>query len=114
MAVTLHIPDSITNGLRLPESEIEPRLREIVQRMIEGCGALGLRYGLRGVPNLGRAAEAGEMSIRARHHLAVHHNGTRLIGVAASVLSREAAPSGKRADQRHSPLLVFLKPDNPG
>jgi hypothetical protein len=27
MAVTLHIPDSITNRLRLPESEIDPRLR---------------------------------------------------------------------------------------
>ena len=27
MSVTLHIPDSITSGLRLPESEIESRLR---------------------------------------------------------------------------------------
>ena len=27
MSITLHIPDSITNGMRLPESEIEPRLR---------------------------------------------------------------------------------------
>lgn len=27
MPVTLHIPDSIASGLRLPEAEIEPRLR---------------------------------------------------------------------------------------
>jgi len=27
LSVTLHIPDSVTSGIRLPEGEIEPRLR---------------------------------------------------------------------------------------
>ena len=27
MSITLHIPDSVTSGIRLPESEIETRLR---------------------------------------------------------------------------------------
>ena len=42
MAVTLHIPDSITNGLRLPESEIEPRLRLELALALYGQGILSL------------------------------------------------------------------------
>lgn len=40
MAVTLHIPDSITNGLRLPESEMEPRLRLELALALYGQGIL--------------------------------------------------------------------------
>jgi predicted HTH domain antitoxin len=47
MAVTLHIPDSIANGLRVPESEIEPRLR-----LGTGVSALCARHS-----SLGKAAE---------------------------------------------------------
>jgi predicted HTH domain antitoxin len=28
MSVTLHIPDSVTQGLRIPEGEVEQRLRQ--------------------------------------------------------------------------------------
>jgi predicted HTH domain antitoxin len=36
MSITLHIPDSVTSGLRLPEEEIEARLRtELVIALYE-------------------------------------------------------------------------------
>lgn len=40
MAVTLHIPDSITTGLRLPEGEIEGRLRLELALALYGQGIL--------------------------------------------------------------------------
>ena len=40
MAVTLHIPDSITTGLRLPEGEIEARLRLELALALYGQGIL--------------------------------------------------------------------------
>jgi len=42
MAVTLHISDSIITGLRLPESEIEPRLRLELALSLYGQGILSL------------------------------------------------------------------------
>jgi len=40
MAITLHIPDSITVGLRLPEGEIEARLRLELALALYGQGIL--------------------------------------------------------------------------
>jgi predicted HTH domain antitoxin len=40
MAVTLHIPDSITVALRLPEGEIEERLRLELALALYGQGIL--------------------------------------------------------------------------
>ena len=41
MPVTLHIPDSIASGLRLPEGEIEPRLRLELALALYSQGILG-------------------------------------------------------------------------
>ena len=52
MPVTLHIPDSVVQGLRLPEGEIPARLRM----------ELALALYAQGVLSLGKAAELAEMS----------------------------------------------------
>ena len=52
MAVTLTIPDSVLEGLRLPEGEIESRLR------LE----LAIALYSKGVLSLGKAAELSETS----------------------------------------------------
>ena len=57
MAVTLHIPDSITTGLRLPEAEIEARLRLELARALSAQGILS--YG-----------KAAELAGADRAHLA--------------------------------------------
>jgi predicted HTH domain antitoxin len=50
--MTLHIPDSVLQGLRLPEGEVEQRLRTEVAVSLYAQGAL----------SLGKAAELAEMN----------------------------------------------------
>lgn len=52
MGVTLRIPDSVVQGLRLPEGEIAQRLRTELAIALYSQGAL----------SLGKAAELAEMS----------------------------------------------------
>ena len=52
MGLTLNIPDSVVQGLRLPEGEIPARLRT----------ELALALYAQGVLSLGKAAELAEMS----------------------------------------------------
>ena len=52
VGVTLNIPDSIIQGLRIPEGEIAQRLRIELAIALYGQGAL----------SLGKAAELAEMS----------------------------------------------------
>ncbi len=40
MSITLHLPDSVTNSLRLPEEEIETRLRAELAVALYGQGIL--------------------------------------------------------------------------
>lgn len=52
MGVTLRIPDSVVQGLRLPETEIAARLRT----------ELGIALYAQGALSLGKAAELAELS----------------------------------------------------
>ena len=52
MQVTLNIPDSVIQGLRIPESEIAERLRTELAMVLYAQGAL----------SLGKAAELAETS----------------------------------------------------
>lgn len=52
MGMTLHIPDSVLQGIRLPEGEIEQRLRT----------ELALSLYAQEVLSLGKAAELAEMN----------------------------------------------------
>jgi predicted HTH domain antitoxin len=52
MGVTLNIPDSVVQGLRIPEEEILPRLRIELAVALYSQGAL----------SLGKAAELAEMN----------------------------------------------------
>jgi len=52
MSVTLEIPDSVVNGLRLPEGEIPQRLRT----------ELAIALYSQGVLSLGKAAELAQLS----------------------------------------------------
>jgi predicted HTH domain antitoxin len=52
MSVTLNIPDSVVQGLRLPEGEIAQRLRTELAIALYAQGAL----------SLGKAAELAELS----------------------------------------------------
>jgi predicted HTH domain antitoxin len=42
MSVTLHIPDSVVEGLRIPEGELEQRLRTELAIALYALGALSL------------------------------------------------------------------------
>ena len=82
MSVTLHIPDSIVSGLRLPEAEVEPRLRLELALALYGQGILSFgkaselaaigRYqfadflGERGIPRQYGAEELAEDLTYAR------------------------------------------------
>jgi predicted HTH domain antitoxin len=52
MSITLHIPDSIVRGLRVPEEEAEQRLRQ----------ELAVALYARGLLSLGKAAELADTS----------------------------------------------------
>ena len=52
MGMSLNIPDSVLQGLRIPEGEIEQRLRT----------ELGIALYAQGALSLGKAAELAEMS----------------------------------------------------
>jgi predicted HTH domain antitoxin len=52
MGMTLYIPDSVIQGLRIPEGEIAQRLRT----------ELGIALYAQGVLSLGKAAELAEMN----------------------------------------------------
>ena len=52
MGVTLHIPDSVVQGLRIPEAEIPQRLRTELAIALYAQGAL----------SLGKAAQLAEMN----------------------------------------------------
>jgi predicted HTH domain antitoxin len=61
MSITLTIPDSVVQGLRLPEPELEPRLR----------AELAIALYAQGVLSLGKAAElAGTTRFLFGHLLA--------------------------------------------
>jgi len=69
MAITLHIPDSITAGLRLPKGEIEPRLRLELALALYGHGILsfGKAAELAGVDHAHMAEQLGRRGI-PRHY----------------------------------------------
>lgn len=52
MGMTLNIPDSVLQGIRIPEAEVAQRLRSELARALYAQGAL----------SLGKAAELTEMS----------------------------------------------------
>ena len=74
MAVTLNIPDSVIQGLRLPEGEIAQRLRTELAVALYAQGAL----------SLGKAAELAEMSrmlfseLVGRRGIARHYSDAEL------------------------------------
>ena len=75
MSITLHIPDSVASGLRLPEAEIEPRLRTELAIALYGQGILSF-------------GKASELAGAGRNHLAYllaqrgipRHYGTEELG----------------------------------
>lgn len=74
MEMTLHIPDSVLQGLRIPEAEVAQRLRTELALALYAQGAL----------SLGKAAELAEMNrmlfgqLVGQRGIARHYGDTEL------------------------------------
>src|SRR5260221_9023439 len=101
---------ALDDPLRAFDDAVERRAQNLVERIVEGGAAR--RFGHGRSVGLHRTAEAGEAPLGTGYDFAIQHNFAAVISAAARMLTSEAAARGKRAHQRHFPILVLLEPDN--